>query len=237
MSKHQYQRVYQELKSLIEAGQYQEGDMLPSENELSNQYGITRVTVRQALGELVRDGFINRIQGKGSVVQSNSRPSLGLLSFKGFSEVVQKSHHEVKTIFLKTPAVTTFPDKFFYNLTEEELDKGCLYIERVRFADEDPVLLEYTYVPVWGLKNFIDEPLIENSLFKTLNQRYNIDIKGLEQEIRAVGAEAGTAFLLKTPTNAPIIQMYRRYSTNKRGFYVYSSLFCNTEKYAMGSTW
>jgi DNA-binding GntR family transcriptional regulator len=237
MSKHQYQRVYQELKSLIEAGQFQEGDMLPSENELSNQYGITRVTVRQALGELVRDGFINRIQGKGSVVQSNSRPSLGLLSFKGFSEVVQKSHHDVKTIFLKTPTVTTFPDKFFYNLTEEELDKGCLYIERVRFADEDPVLLEYTYVPVWGLKNFIDEPLIENSLFKTLNTRYHIEIKGLEQEVRAIAAEAGTAFLLKTPTDAPIIQMYRRYSTSKRGFYVYSSLFCNTEKYAMGSTW
>ena len=70
---------------------------MPSENDLSHQFKITRATVRQALEELVKEGYIEKRQGKGSVVISD-RKTLGLLSFKGFSEVLASSTLVPETI-------------------------------------------------------------------------------------------------------------------------------------------
>jgi DNA-binding GntR family transcriptional regulator len=235
MIRHQYQLVHQDLKALILGGTYKEGDLIPSENELCEQYNITRPTIRQALSELAKEGIIERIKGKGSVVTSNTRASLNLLSIKGFSEAVSKSNHIVKSIFLKKPSLTIFPDNFFYPLSENEKKSSCLYIERIRLVDDQPVMIENTFMPIWLIPDMMDMPLIEDSLFKTLSCRYNIVIKGVEQDIRAISAEEGLAFLLKMPIGAPLIHIYRKYKTNKARFYIYSSLYCNTEHYSIGN--
>ena len=88
MKQHQYQTIYETLKKKIQAGQFQEGQLLPSENELCTQFQNTRMTIRQALNELVNEGYIVRGHGKGSIVKTQIK-RLGLLTFKGFSEVVE----------------------------------------------------------------------------------------------------------------------------------------------------
>src|SRR3546814_13066231 len=70
------------LKKQIDDGHYKKGDLLPSENDLCKSYGTTRPTVRQALGELTRMGYIIRQHGKGSIV-SEPKSGLGILSLKG----------------------------------------------------------------------------------------------------------------------------------------------------------
>ena len=127
MKEHQYQKVYQQLRQDILTGKYKNGDLLPSENVLAATFGITRVTVRQALEKLVKEGYILKQQGKGSIVQSE-RQSLGLLSFRGFSEVVRNSQHQVKTIFLQEPVITTFPEPFFYELEDSTKSNRVVFI-------------------------------------------------------------------------------------------------------------
>ncbi|MDP2112696.1 MAG: winged helix-turn-helix domain-containing protein, partial [Bacteroidota bacterium] len=65
----QHKKIYEILRKHILSGVYEEGSLLPSENELCAVHNITRPTVRQALEALVNDGFISKKQGKGSIVR------------------------------------------------------------------------------------------------------------------------------------------------------------------------
>lgn len=229
----QYQLIYASLKRQLVDGVYPKGSKLPSENELSAQFQTTRMTVRQALTELVREGFIERQHGRGSIVRSE-RQALGLLSFQGFSEVVGGSH-AVRTAFLNPPALTPWPVPFFYDLTETEQALSCLTLDRLRYADDSPVMLEHTFVPDIGLSALLTEPLLDGSLFRTLSSRYRLDILNLEQRLRAIGATEAQAQVFDCPVHKPLLYLERRYLTNRPGIHVYSRLFCFTEHYAISN--
>jgi DNA-binding GntR family transcriptional regulator len=228
-----YLKLYALLKSQIQVGHYKEGDLLPSENELSATHNIARMTVRRALMELASEGYIRKMKGKGSIV-SATRQSLGILSFKGFSEVVGATH-EARTMMLRAPVEGPWPERFFYKLTTEEASAGCVMFERVRYVDEDPVMLEYSYLPNHHIDGFCEQTLQDGSLFKTLAVRYQINIMGFEQDIRAIVADESLASLLKIKAMTPIVQIYRRYRTSLADYYVYSLIYCNTEKYTISN--
>lgn len=229
----QYQLIHASLKRQLVDGVYAPGSLLPSENELSAQFQTTRMTVRQALTELVREGFIERRHGKGSIVRSG-RQALGLLSFHGFSEVVG-SRHSVRTEFLNPPALTPWPDPFFYDLTDVEQGLRCLTMDRLRYADDNPVMLEHTFVPDVGLAALLTEELLDGSLFRTLSSRYQLDILDMEQRLRALGATAEQARVFDCPLQTPLLYVERRYLTNRPGVHVYSRLFCFTDHYAISN--
>lgn len=230
----QYQKIAQTLRQQIISGQFATGSLLPSENELCGQFQTTRMTVRQALSELVREGFIERHHGKGSVVIAD-RQALGLLSFRGFSEVVGGSNHAVRTVFLEQPRHTNWPDLFFAPLTAAEQEQGCLWLQRLRYANEHPVMLEHTYLPTSNLSDLLTEGLVDESLFRTLSIRYRIDILGMEQSLRAIAATDAQTAIFGCPPLTPLIYIERRYQTNRPDFYVYSQLYCYTDLYAVSS--
>jgi DNA-binding GntR family transcriptional regulator len=228
----QYLRLKDWLKHQILTGIFREGEMLPSETILAQIHGLARATVRQALDELVREGFIRKQQGKGSIVH---RRSLGLLSFKGFSEVLAQTDHRVTTLNLVPPRLDRWPAKFFFPLSDEEWGAKCIFIKRLRSVDGYPVMLESTYLPNFGLEEICRKPLIEGSLFLTLSRRFHISPTNLEQDLRAARAAAEAADYLNVNIGDPILQIYRRYRTDREDFYFYSSLMCNTERYSIGT--
>jgi GntR family transcriptional regulator/GntR family frlABCD operon transcriptional regulator len=239
-----YKQVYQDLKGSILSGQYKTGQKLPSENELKTIYKTTRVTIRQAFDELIREGFIYKEHGKGTFVKSETR-SLGLLSFKGFSEVVGEEYNAHSKVIIQ-PQVRRFPTPFFYELSPTEVKYGCVYLERLRFADETPVMLEQTYLPnievisspnnLSRIDSLTEDTLIGGSLFKTLHTKFSIEVIGLEQAIKAIESEKYTANFLKMKTKKPLLYIERRYLTSRSSFYIYSTLYCNTDKYAISSS-
>ena len=228
-----YQKLYALLKSQIQVGNYKEGDLLPSENDLSATHKIARMTVRRALQELASEGYIRKVKGKGSIV-SATRQSLGLLSFKGFSEVVG-AEHEARTVMLRPPVAMAWPERFFYKLDKKEQKMGCVTFERIRYVDQDPVLLECSYLPNAQIEGFCESPLLDGSLFKTLSVRHQIDIQSFEQDIRAVLADETIAGHFEIKPMTPLVQIYRRYHTSLPDYHVYSLTFCNTEKYTISN--
>lgn len=234
MKQLQYIKLYESLKRKIVTGELPEGDLLPSEHQLTTAYNVARSTVRQALQHLVNDGYIQKKQGLGSIVNSPVK-RLGLLSFKGFSDVVGKTSKNIRTGIITGPEERRWKGNFFYPLTTEEKKAGCIYLERIRFVDDEPVMLEHTYLPNMGIANICSQTFINNSLFQTLNVRYQIEINNLNQDLRAVQADLYVAEKLGIQQNKPVLHIYRRYSTTKPEFRIYSSLYCNTSKYAIGS--
>ena len=229
MKKHQYQTIYEALKTQIQAGQFQEGQLLPSENELCLQFQTTRMTIRQALNELVNEGYIIRKHGKGSIVKTQMK-RLGLLTFKGFSEVVEGA----KTVLIHEPKQANWSNDFFFPLTEKEQKIGCITLERLRLKESEPLMLECTFIPA-NFSKLITDTLIEGSLFRSLKDWYDLEMVNLEQSIRAIEAPVAIAKTLQIKKGTPIIYIERKYITNQDNVFIYSALYCNTDKYALFS--
>lgn len=210
---------------------YPAGSLLPSEHEICRQYRITRTTTRKALDELVREGFVKKEQGRGSRVVER-RKSLGLLTVKGFSEAVGKG---VRTRFLRQPHLTEWPEDLPFSPEAVELDTPCIFFERLRYVGDNPVMHESNWFSGKPLKGFTGIDFIDGSFFKTLSQRYLIEITTSEQEIRALAADDRRSLLLNIQKGAPILKISIRFSTSEPLLNIYSLLYCDTEKYPIGN--
>lgn len=230
-----YRKLQQNLKSQILAGIYGEGDILPSEFELQQLHSVTRSTVRHALNELVREGYILKKQGKGSIVARQQRRTLGVLSVKGFSEIVSEKKLVVNTLMLEKPVISRWKEPFFYPLDELEQKAGCIFLKRLRYVESDPVMLESTYISNVNLSRFCTKPFVKGSLFETLNVNYAIEITRVEEDLRSVLSDADTARHLRVAAGSPLLHIYLKFYTNRDHLNIYSSLLCNTDKYSIGN--
>ncbi len=98
----QHKKLYEMLRKHIVDGIYREGDLLPSENELCQLYGMTRPTVRQSLAALANDGYIIKHQGKGSIVHHLPK-EIGILSVSGTTSAV--GDRNLKTRIIVRPVL------------------------------------------------------------------------------------------------------------------------------------
>lgn len=221
-----YKKVIDDLKVLIDKGEYKKGDLLPSENELSKTYHTTRVTIRQALAGLINMGYITRRHGKGSIV-SEPKNGLGILSLSGVTAGV--GDKKLSTVILQKPVKQNWPVDFFHDLNPEQLKAGCIFFIRLRYIEERPVLYEETYITNLGLARFSTKNLKQRSLFRILKEDYNLVVKEGEQKIWAVQADKNIATLLEVKKNHPVVHMKRSMHTNVKDLNIYSVLYCNTE--------
>ncbi|MGB3780966.1 MAG: GntR family transcriptional regulator [Tunicatimonas sp.] len=228
-----YQTIYHSLKEGIQRGDFVTGDLLPSENELCEQYQITRTTARKALGQLREEGFIERIHGKGSQVKER-RQSLGLLNVKGFSEAVGQ---QVGTRLLQSPGLRTWSPDIAFPVSPSERSSPCLHFERLRSVDDDPVMLENNWFADTALPNFAQDAFVDGSFFKTLSQRFLIEITGSQQELRAELADHKIAELLLVAARHPVLRISIKFSTSNPCLNIYSELYCNTTRYPIGNTY
>lgn len=234
MEKLQYRIMYQDLKQKILLGVFKTGDLLPSENELSAMFKTTRVTVRQALDELVKEGYIFKEKGKGSFVQSE-RGFLGLLAFKNFDELGQKHMHSISTKLTKSPWVMPWPEDFFYPLSPADKKLKCVCIERIRYVDDIPVIFEHYFIPNLKLDKLCVEEFIDGSLLKTLRIKHLIEITNVEQFMKGLPANEEVAQKLSIEVNKPIIKIFRRHHTNKKNFFFFSTLEAHTDQYSISN--
>src|SRR5512135_113149 len=111
----QYRKLYEMLRKHIAEGIYKEGDLLPSENELCQLYGMTRPTVRQSLSTLASEGYITKHQGKGSIVHHLPR-EIGILSVSGTTSAV--GNRNLKTKIIVKPVLIPWKRDFMFPLSD-----------------------------------------------------------------------------------------------------------------------
>ena len=223
----QYRKLYEVLRKHILDGIYREGDLLPSENELCQLYGMTRPTVRQSLGYLANDGYIRKHQGKGSIVQQLPR-DIGILSVSGTTSAV--GSRNLKTRIIIKPCLMPWPDNFMFSLSELEKESGCIYMERLRLLDDIPIFYDISFIANINLPRITARQFENRSLFSILREHYNIEIKGGEQRIRAISPSPKIKRFLKLKKGQPVLHLERKIETSIIGLFLYSSIFCNTGK-------
>ncbi len=226
----QYKKLYEILRKHILSGVYEEGSLLPSENELCAVHNMTRPTVRHALEALVQDGFIYKKQGKGSIVQKPPQ-DIGILSISGTSSAIGKQY--LQTQILQKPTIKAWPTPFNFDLSEAEKDFGCIYMERLRFVNEQAVFYDINHIPNINLPRFTSRTFENKSLFDILRGHYQIEIKGGEQKLKAIKADDKISQLLNIKKGEPVLYVERKLSTNRDGFHIYSTIYFNSEKHAI----
>ena len=228
-----YKLIRDSLKKQIQLGDYKKGDFLPSENELCKTFSITRTTARKALDELLKEGFIERLHGKGSLVIER-RKTLGLLNVKGFSEAVGEN---VQTVYLQKPIEKEWNGEIFSLVNEEDKKEGCLFFERLRYVADAPIMLEKNWFSAVSLPGFLEKEFTDGSFFKTLSTQYLIEVVGSSSELRAETASEKVAGLLQIEKGAPILHISIKFKTSNPKLNVYSELYCNTQKFPIGNSY
>jgi GntR family transcriptional regulator/GntR family frlABCD operon transcriptional regulator len=225
-----YRRLYETLRKHIIEGVYQEGDLLPSENELCRIHNLTRPTIRKALDHLLRDGFIKKQQGKGSIVHKLPK-GIGILSIGSTTDALGDKN--LKTTIVVKPIVIPWPENFPFKLSDPEKESGCIYFERLRYLNNIPVFFDITHIPNINIPRFTSRQFEGTSLFDTLRKHYQIDINGGEQRLSAIRAGKTLSKHFGVSEEHPILHLERKLDTNRVNFNIYSSVYCNTEEHSL----
>lgn len=224
----QHRILYELLRKHIVEGVYPEGSLLPSENELCNTHEVTRPTVRQALSRLENEGFIVKHQGKGSIVRSLPK-GIGILSIQGTTSGVGKHNLETKPI--GKPYTSKWPENFMFELSELEMESGCIILERKRIVDRSAVLYEISYIPNINVPRFTQKSFVNKSLFDVIRKNYGIEVIGGAQKIMAIKASREIGKYLNIKKGDPVLKLERKIETNRKDYFFYSSIYCNTSDF------
>ena len=212
-----YRRIHDDLKTKIEAGEYQPDDRLPSELDLSRAYEVSRITSRQALDLLCAEGLLVRRQGMGSFVASERvrQPLVRLTDF--VEDMAQAGLHAESRIlrFEGEPAT-----RHVASLLGMAPDAIVSRLDRLRLANGSPIALDWTWLPPQFGKLLAGEDLTSRTIYAILEGEYGIPIVSGEYAIEACVAGEEHARLLEVREGDPLL-LFGRTSFTVGGKAVY----------------
>ncbi len=178
-----YVQLFNILRGKIEAGEWIVDSQIPTEEELCKVYDISKATVRLAIADLARQGYLKRQQGKGTFVCKRIIPE-GISMLTSFKENMLEAGVQFSTKVLAQTSVMPIDDiDIKLNIPE---DKHIIYIKRLRLVDEDPVLLQETYIPHQICPPLLEDDLENNSIHELLEKKYGIKITRVQGYISTI---------------------------------------------------
>lgn len=202
-----YHQLMERLKASIEKEHWTPGDKIPSENQLMDQFGVSRNTAKKAIEELVQAGILYRIQGKGTFV---AKPKLqqSLMGFYSFSKVLKEKGLNPKDIILKIEEVK--PNAKIREALQ--LGEGELVIEmkRLRCANNEPYILESSFIPKGVVSDREQLKKVgEISLYDLFLQQFNIVVTKAKEAFEPVLIRVDESEYLQTKEGSPALLLER----------------------------
>jgi GntR family transcriptional regulator len=190
-----HHQVYADLKASLDAGELGVGEQLPPERELARLYGCSLITVRRALDELSREGRLGRQQGRGTFVLP-PRLDRDIGDAMSFTEEMQRHGLDPETRLLA--ARPEAASETVAKALELEPGSPTLYLERLRLAGGEPLLLEMVHLPAERFPGLLASDLEHDSLYDVLTERYQTPVVRAREALEPVLLPAREAGLLGT---------------------------------------
>lgn len=202
-----YSKLIDEL--LTEIATMKKGDKLPSERQLCRDYDVSRTTVRNALGQLVNSGYLYQIQGKGTFVREQNRENLS--NYYSFTEQTRKNDRTPKSKVLNFTIRDANPEE--KKIFEKEEDFSIIVFDRLRLADDEPMMYERTFIPYDKFRK-VDKDLLETkALYDIFEEDFGEKIVNVRERFSATSMGENVASSLKLRVNSPSLKI-RRFAYN-----------------------
>jgi GntR family transcriptional regulator len=198
-----YQQLCEAIIQAVKTGQLQPNERIPSDRELCEELGMSRMTIRHAMAELVREGWLYSQAGKGTFVRGpKMRQRQQILV--GFSQDWQQRGYRTHSRVLMAQLVPATP------AVAEELrvavHEALVKLERVRFINEEPMSVELVYLPYALVPGILEHDFSHESLYHVLRAEYHYQFAWARQVVEADMPTAREANLLTIPRTTPVLR-------------------------------
>ncbi len=209
-----YSRVETIVSGQISNGDLKVGDQLPTEDALIARFGVSRITVRRAIQNLVSRGLVEIRRGKGTFVAA-PKITQELTELSGFVEDMHALGRKPTARVIGKEIVTA--DATVASQLGLTQGDGVVRIRRVRLADDIPLSFDETFLPLEIGKKIMTNNLKAEPIFSLLERKYGIPLIEAEYKLDAVAAETEVAAALRVKQFSPIFRIERTsYSTGGR---------------------
>jgi len=205
-----HSRLEKALRGLIRERAITTGAVLPGELDMAARLGVSRHTVRHALGVLTNEGLLRRERGRGTTVVASEPPTVierSLSTFYAFAWETRARGARPSSFVLERKQLAADP-VFAERLNVNE-GTEIERIVRLRTADDDPLVLETAYLPHTFSQVLDEKALEQDSMYDTLEERCHIRITGARESIRPVVLTRANAKLLRTASGSPAFSVER----------------------------
>jgi GntR family trehalose operon transcriptional repressor len=175
-----YELIYNSLEGSILKGQYAADEFLPSENQLVKQFHVSRDTIRKALNKLMANGYIQKIQGKGSLVLKRDQlrfPVSGLTSYK---ELQLSAGYQSQTRVVRLKKIRIDAD--LANRTGFMLEDEVFVLTRIRQIDNSNIIIDHDLL-LTSVVPYLDTEIAEDSIYNYFENKLGLTISFAEKEI------------------------------------------------------
>lgn len=213
-----HEQVSDWLRRQIEEGRYDIDDQLPSESQIGQRFGVSRITVRRSLQTLENEGLIYRRQGLGSFVKDN-RVRQGLVRLTDFVEDMAKAG-----LLASSKVVHRGPEPAGPDVAERlrvEVGTPVFRLDRLRLGDDEAMAFDQTWMPMFYAQFLESQDLEHTTIYHILEHNYSIPVLSGHYRIEAVNAAPDVAARLGVPTGRALLLIERTSETygDKRIYY------------------
>jgi GntR family transcriptional regulator len=212
-----YVQIYTIIREKIEHGEWPAGTQIPTEDELCRTYDVSKVTVREAIQELAREGFLRRQQGKGTFVLY-SVPHLGLTMRTRLTDVLHGEGVTVRRETFERKLITPLEDIKSILMTEEEI----YYILSRKYIDTQPAAVEELFFPTFVLLTIDDSDMLYKSFPDIIEELGTKKISRVAQTFEIVSLKQAHALHLAMREGSAVLVVSRVYFSSDGNPIAYS---------------
>jgi GntR family trehalose operon transcriptional repressor len=180
-----YISIYKEILSKIEGGEISSGTFLPSESELMKKYDVSRDTIRKSLDLLAKNGFIEKVKGKGSLVLDIHKLDFPVSNLVSFKELAEKMDNRVQTILVDLELIS--PDKQIMKDLNISKEENVWKVIRIREIDKEKIILDKDYI-VEGIVPDLTKDICMDSIYEYVEEGLGLQISFAKKEVTVQNA-------------------------------------------------
>ncbi|MGQ9634242.1 MAG: GntR family transcriptional regulator [Bryobacteraceae bacterium] len=196
-----YQQLYNHLRTLIRSGEFPVGGKFLTERQIAERFGVSRVTANKALSSLVSEGLLEFRKGVGTLVRAKAL-DYNLRYLVSFTEeaIAAGKRPRTQVLHFETVEAKDVLDEV-PALLKAEPESKLYYVERLRLADNLPVIYERRYIVAEYCPE-LNRSDLERSLYALWTEKYRLEIEGADERIRAVHLRGPEARILRVRDGA-----------------------------------
>jgi GntR family transcriptional regulator len=201
-----YTQIREIIRRRVLDGSYAPHSQMPSESQMMGAFGVSRITIRQALGDLQKEGLIFKVPGKGSFV-AKPKAFQNLSKLQGFGEAMTPAGYETFSQVISSREVQA-TERVAQRL-KLRANARVYEIQRLRYLNREPISVDVSYFPLALGRRLAREDLPSRDIFVILENDYGQPLTHADLQIEAISADETLARHLRTAEGSPLLRIER----------------------------